>query len=255
MGMGIRSRILRAIELYKLRRYQSSLTREIKIAYPSIVSDLDIHANRFHTDKGGGMHAGEKFPWPCHTYVDLYHLLFTLSRVSTQRLFEFGLGSNDESIPNAMTANAKPGASLRLWREFFPNAQIYGADIDRSILFSDERITTYYCNQLESASLVQMWAQVGEQDFDIIIDDGLHTFDAGINTFEMSIRYLSKDGLYIIEDVSTSIMLRYMEWFHRFPQYSALFVAMSDSSLKPIDNNVIVIRRNETPLAKKHRGS
>ena len=33
-----------------------------------------------------------------------------------------------------MTLNGKPGASLKVWKDYFVNAQIFGADIDRNIL-------------------------------------------------------------------------------------------------------------------------
>ena len=244
MGLGIRSLLVRTYTEFCLRRELSKLTREIRIFYTGVNSPLDTLANKYHTDKGGGMKAGEKFPWPCHTYTDLYYLLFCMSRTSTKRVFEFGLGSNDESIPNAMTAFGKPGASLRLWREFFPMAQIYGADIDKNVLFSDDRIRTFYCNQLDSTSLIDMWVLVGESDFDVIVDDGLHTFEAGKNTFDVSVRHLSTDGLYIIEDVSDVDMLRFLAYFEGLPQYSAMFVSMFDCVLKPVDNNVIVVRHN-----------
>jgi hypothetical protein len=43
-----------------------------------------------------------------------------------------------------MSGGGKPGASLYVWRDFFPNAYIFGADIDKEVLFNDKRITTGY---------------------------------------------------------------------------------------------------------------
>lgn len=45
---------------------------------------------------------------------------------------------------------APRGISAR--RELFPHALVYGADIDRDILFEEDRIKTFYCNQLDSVS-------------------------------------------------------------------------------------------------------
>ena len=41
----------------------------------------------------------------------------------------------------------KPGASLRVWNEYFKNATIYGADIDKSTLFEEKKIKTFYVDQ------------------------------------------------------------------------------------------------------------
>ena len=43
-----------------------------------------------------------------------------------------------------MNINGKPGASLRAWRDYFENALIYGADIDKNILFKENRINTFF---------------------------------------------------------------------------------------------------------------
>ena len=34
-----------------------------------------------------------------------------------------------------MGIKGKPGASLRVWKDYFPNANIIGVDIDENILF------------------------------------------------------------------------------------------------------------------------
>ena len=36
-----------------------------------------------------------------------------------------------------MGKQGKPGASLRTWREFFPNAQVIGIDIDKKSIDTD----------------------------------------------------------------------------------------------------------------------
>ena len=76
-------------------------------------------------------------------------------------------------IKSSMGSIGKPGASLRMWKDYF-QYNIYGADIDRDILFNEERINTYYVDQLNTESIKSMWKDIGLNDFDIIIDDGLH---------------------------------------------------------------------------------
>jgi 23S rRNA U2552 (ribose-2'-O)-methylase RlmE/FtsJ len=101
-----------------------------------------------------------------------------------------------------MGINYKPGSSLRVWKDYFKNAEIYGADLDKTILFNNEdKIHTFYVDQLDSGSIKKMWDNIGKTNFDIIIDDGLHTYDANLNFFLNSFDKLKKNGIYIIEDV------------------------------------------------------
>ena len=56
-----------------------------------------------------------------------------------------------------MTENGIPGVSLRVWIDYFFNAKIYGGDIDKEILFEEERSKTFYVDQLNSNSIKSMW--------------------------------------------------------------------------------------------------
>jgi predicted methyltransferase len=93
-----------------------------------------------------------------------------------------------------------PGASLQGWKKYFINSKIYGADIDKNILFKEDRIKTYYCNQTKPIEIITLFDSLNIQ-FDIIVEDGLHTFDANIIFLNNAIHYLKKGGYYIIEDV------------------------------------------------------
>ena len=86
-----------------------------------------------------------------------------------------------------MNANGKPGASLRAWRDYFKNALIFGADIDKNILFQEDRITTFNLDQTNKNSITNMWSDIKKNNFNLIIDDGLHTYKAVISLFENSI--------------------------------------------------------------------
>jgi hypothetical protein len=85
---------------------------------------------RHGSDKGSG--------W--HNYTTVYSTLFWGWHDRPLRILELGLGTNN---PGLMW-HGVPGASLRGWREIFPSALIYGADIDRDILFQEERIKTLF---------------------------------------------------------------------------------------------------------------
>ena len=94
----------------------------------------------------------------------------------------------------------KPGASVKAFRDFFPEAKIFGADIDKEILFKDKRINTYYVDQTDLKSLKKLYKKIGS-NFDLIIDDGLHASYANINVIISSINFLKKNGYLIIEDI------------------------------------------------------
>jgi hypothetical protein len=115
-------------------------------------------------------------------------------------LFELGLGTNNTSIKSNMGANGKPGASLRAFADYFTEGNIFGADIDKDILFQTDRIKTFYCDQTNPEVIKEMWSNIPEE-FDIIIDDGLHEAHANITFFENSYHKLKKGGIFIIEDI------------------------------------------------------
>ena len=171
----------REFHLYnKGKSLRNPLTRSLVINYNSLNSLLHELFFEYGSDKGSPNNQvhPETLKVP-HTYADLYFMLFNLSRYSVMRFFECGIGTNNLSFESNMGVNGIPGASLRSWRDYFPNAEIYGADIDPQAQFSEDRIDTYYVDQRNIESINIMWAQISCGDFDIIIDDGLHTFDAG----------------------------------------------------------------------------
>ena len=165
------------------------------------------------SDKGSLNNVNTIHSWPPHTYVDLYSRLFLHDRFNINTVFECGIGTNNPNLASSMGIHGKPGASLRVWKEYFPNAKIFGADIDRDILFQEERIETYFIDQTNADSINEFWKKVDCDNFDIMIDDGLHTFNAGWTLFSHSINKLSTVGKYIIEDVSPQNLIAFKKAF------------------------------------------
>ena len=116
-----------------------------------------------------------------HNYTTFYDMIFKHLRYKDIRLFELGLGSNNINIISNMGKDGRPCASLYGWCEYFPFAQIYGADIDKDILSNNNRFKTYYCDQTNPDDINNMW-NIDElkDNFDIIIDDGYHNFEANL---------------------------------------------------------------------------
>jgi hypothetical protein len=141
-----------------------------------------------------------------------------------------------------MGARGRPGASLRVWRDYFPKAVIYGADIDRDILFTEDRIKTFYMDQCDPAAIQAFWQQVDDTGFDFMVDDGLHVFEAGSCLFTHSIDRLAEHGIYVIEDVTPTDLLRYKQFFSTTP-YIVDFVTMLRPNRPLADNSLVVIRK------------
>lgn len=99
------------------------------------------------------------------------------------------------------------GGSLQMWKEYFssPNnkVQIYGIDINPECKkYEEEGIEIFIGSQEDRNFLKNVKEQVGM--FDIIIDDGGHTMNQQICSFEELFGALSSNGVYLCEDVHTS---------------------------------------------------
>ena len=175
-----------------------------------------------------------------HTYADLYYMLFHLSRHSIKRVFECGLGTNNLDFKSKMGKTGIPGASLRAWRDYFPNAEIFGADIDSQILFSEDRIKTFHVDQTVLYSIENMWQMISVEEFDIIVDDGLHTFDAGISLFEASFSKLREGGIYLIEDITPEDKFKFYGYFNE-RSYRTHMVDLHRPYKLLSDNSVVII--------------
>jgi hypothetical protein len=137
-----------------------------------------------------------------NNYTPVYSALFKNCCDEPLRVFELGLGSNNTDVPSNMGPFGAPGASLRGWREIFPQAIVCGADIDRSILFQEDRIKTFYCDQLDRSSIRELWSNPDLQGgVDIIIEDGLHSLEANVAFLEGSLDHLRPGGIYVTEDI------------------------------------------------------
>lgn len=133
----------------------------------------------------------------------------------------------------------KPGASLRVWRDFFPNSVVYGVDIDRDILFSEDRIITDYMDQTSPESVKSFWNSHKIKP-NIIIDDGLHMFHAGKSLYENSIEHLADGGVYVIEDILPEDLPNYKQYFQN-SEHEVLFISINRPGIFLNDNTLVVI--------------
>ena len=149
---------------------------------------LKILFNKYKSDKS-----------TVHNYHYIYGSLFT-KKNKVKNIFEIGLGTNDENLISNMGRYGKPGASIKAFRDFFLKANVFGADIDKKILFKEDRITTYFTDQSKISELKKLYKKMSNK-FDLIIDDGLHAPYTNLNVIISSIKYLKKNGWIVIEDI------------------------------------------------------
>ena len=180
-----------------------------------------------------------------HNYTTFYYSIFKDLRDKKLRIFELGLGTNNITIPSNMGSNGRPGASLYGWQEFFYNSEIFGADIDTDILFNTDKIKTFYCDQTNPSIIQNMWNESNlEENFDIIIEDGLHTFNANVCFFENSIHKLKLNGYFIIEDILNNeehlFINKIKEWELQYK--NCLFILLKiPSIINHCDNTLLVV--------------
>lgn len=115
-------------------------------------------------------------------------------------LLEIGLGTNNKDVVSNMGVQGLPGASIRAFRDYLPAAKVYGADVDKRILFEEERIKTFYVDQTNLDTFNDLGRNVCK-DFDLIIDDGLHSPNANIAVMLFALNRLKVKGWLVIEDI------------------------------------------------------
>jgi hypothetical protein len=182
-----------------------------------------------------------------HNYSPIYYELFKDIQFSALNIFEMGIGHNDTSYVCNMShvPNYTPGSSLRVWRDFFPNAVVHGADLNQEAVDHavSNQILTYRFNQLESKQISNLFATLPE--FEVIIDDGFHDIRSNTCFFENTIRNLKENGIYIIEDVQTKQLEIFKEtikkWktIHNKLKFRLFNVFSKNQTCK--DNNYLVI--------------
>ncbi len=86
------------------------------------------------------------------------------------------------------------GSSIKKWREMSSAWDVWGLDIDESC--RGEQIVI---GSQEDKEVLKQF-----EEFDVVIDDGGHTWKQQIETFEYLFPTLRSGGLYVIEDLHTS---------------------------------------------------
>lgn len=152
---------------------------------------LCLLATKYLTDKGPGF----------HNYTPKYYAAIMKhfgDPTTVKTVGEIGIGFLGCMCHVSMKYQA--GASLRMWEEFFPNAEIHGFDIRKELLINAGRIQCHYMDQGSIESIQRGFGTIGK-GFDLIVDDGSHNLFHQLNTKEYAGSFLRIGGLLIIEDI------------------------------------------------------
>ncbi|MBI3985483.1 MAG: hypothetical protein HY343_01060 [Lentisphaerae bacterium] len=134
-----------------------------------------------------------------HNYHTVYGAILK-NPEAIAAILEIGLGSNNEGVVSGMGAAGKPGASLRAFRDFLPRATVYGADVDKRVLFEEDRIKTFFVDQTDLNTFDELGKHVGGE-LDLVIDDGLHAPNANLAVLIFALKRLKVGGWLVIEDI------------------------------------------------------
>lgn len=166
-----------------------------------------------------------------HNYGPIYDLLFDNIKDDNLNVFEVGI---------------MHGYSLTAWQNYFKNSKIYAADINSAYFVENDRVKSFYCNQDNPSTIVNMWnnPQLKDIQFDIIIDDGKHEYESNYNFLVNSIHKLKKGGFYIIEDLIDNAISSFMHSKEDLKaRYSLEYIQVIclPSKTNKIDNNLVII--------------
>lgn len=155
--------------------------------------DLLLKNDNYHSVSGGGI--GTDKEWRhryCSAFYDKHFLDYKDKELN---LLEIGTGH---------------GGSLFLWHDYFSKANITGIDVNN---YTDPKI-----NRLSRAKTIITNAYSLEvasnlPDFDIVIDDGPHTFDTHIQFLRLYLPKVKAGGVLVIEDIPD------INWPKKYEEY------------------------------------
>jgi hypothetical protein len=174
--------------------YKSNIIDIIEIENMNVKNSIDSKIIQSYFQKYGS----DKY----ETYFPLYAFILNKFKEESIRLLEIGLGTNDPTLVSTMGIGTYScGGSLRSFRDYLPKSMIYGADVDKNCLFNESNINTFFVDQLNINTFDELYTMCGNKKFDVIIDDGLHSIGANLNTIIFALQNINSNGVIIIEDI------------------------------------------------------
>jgi hypothetical protein len=117
-------------------------------------------------------------------------------------IYNFYLKNLYDKEGSVLEIGVQHGTSIQIWLELFPNAFIYGIDIDKC--YEGDRHKIFQCDQSKVEQLTNVKNNIEKDKFLFICDDGSHVPEHQLLTFNILFPLLCEGGIYIIEDIETS---------------------------------------------------
>jgi len=175
-------------------------------------NEMDYHGYNEPTDlcKLGLKHGADKSPLHCltdgfggHGYTPFYNFLLSSLRYRDINFGEIGIYEN---------------GSMKMWREYFPNANLYGwdcrmedRDTDLNRFYKKDYVenarsqglqnTIYDYMNVTCEKSINEALQKTQTKFDVLLDDSDHNFWSWVRLMRNVHKYLNPGGLFIIEDI------------------------------------------------------
>lgn len=151
-------------------------------------------------------------------YLEIYDRYFSKFIGTRPRILEIGVAS---------------GGSLEMWNNYFNGeCDIYGIDTN---IHAKQHVAKLNAQNIHvdvgDQQDREFWKKYinEKQKFDIVIDDGGHTMQQQIVTFEEIYDYINEDGIYLCEDLHTSYINEFGGGYKKsdtFIEYSKNFIDM-----------------------------
>ena len=174
------------------------------VGYEPIVKDISEYENPFEDEMKSlfQKYGSDKF---LHNYYKYYSNV--LAERSGFGILEIGMGTKNPAIPSTMffykedkDFESTPGSSLRAFRDFVKESKVYGADIDKEILFEEDNIKTAEVDQLKRVDLDNLFLDT-QKMFDFIVVDGLHHITADLNSILSLVKRMKDKSILVVEDI------------------------------------------------------
>jgi hypothetical protein len=129
-----------------------------------------------------------------HNYTEVYCKYFNPIKEMPIKFLEIGIWK---------------GFSVKLWENYFKNAELHFMDITlNNVIYKSDR-SYYHLIDQANADALEGFIQLFGGGFDVILDDGGHTMQQQIVSFQTLFPHVNSGGIYIIEDLHTSYWPEY----------------------------------------------
>lgn len=157
-----------------------------------------------------------------HSYLPLYQQLLIGKKETAKNVLEVGIAG---------------GGSIKLWHDFFTNANVYGLDIMNvndvwDGLKNKEKIILYTSSDAYDSNFVLNNFVNKNIKFDFILDDGPHSLESMKEFIKLYTPLMTNDGILIIEDIPDWNFIDILK--DEVPDHLKQFVKVYD--LRPLRN-------------------